>query len=128
MVYQGSHGDAGAHHADVVLPGAAYTEKDGIYDFEGRVQRAKRAAFPPGEAKEDWAILRALSEVLNLKLPYDDRAALVAPPSCGTRRISRKSAKFRCMPIPPPPPGALSAAQGRWITGTAGPCHHQNIA
>jgi NADH-quinone oxidoreductase subunit G len=79
VVYQGSHGDAGAHHADVVLPGAAYTEKDGIYvNFEGRVQRARRAAFPPGEAKEDWAILRALSEVLGAKLAYDDRAQLVA--------------------------------------------------
>ena len=78
IVYQGSHGDAGAHHADVVLPGAAYTEKDGIYvNFEGRVQRAKRAVFPPGEAKEDWAILRALSDVLGVKLPYDNRAALV---------------------------------------------------
>jgi NADH-quinone oxidoreductase subunit G len=78
IVYQGSHGDAGAHHADVVLPGAAYTEKDGIYvNFEGRVQRARRAAFPPGEAKEDWAVLRALSDVLGVKLPYDDRAALV---------------------------------------------------
>src|SRR6266567_2003249 len=79
VVYQGSHGDAGAHHADVILPGAAYTEKDGLYtNFEGRVQRGRRAAFPPGEAKEDWAILRALSEVLGAKLPYDDRAALVA--------------------------------------------------
>ncbi|MBV9548858.1 MAG: NADH-quinone oxidoreductase subunit G [Alphaproteobacteria bacterium] len=79
IVYQGSHGDAGAHHADVVLPGAAYTEKDGLYvNFEGRVQRGRRAAFPPGEAKEDWAILRALSEVLGAKLPYDTRAALVA--------------------------------------------------
>ena len=79
IVYQGSHGDAGAHHADVVLPGAAYTEKDGLYvNFEGRVQRARRATFPPGEAKEDWAILRALSEVLGVKLPYDDRATLVA--------------------------------------------------
>ena len=65
VVYQGSHGDAGAHHADVILPGAAYTEKDGLYvNFEGRVQRARRATFPPGEAKEDWAILRALSDVL----------------------------------------------------------------
>ncbi len=79
IVYQGSHGDAGAHHADVILPGAAYTEKDGLYaNFEGRVQRGRRATFPPGEAKEDWAILRALSEVLGVKLPYDDRAALVA--------------------------------------------------
>jgi NADH-quinone oxidoreductase subunit G len=79
IVYQGSHGDAGAHHADVILPGAAYTEKDGLYvNFEGRVQRGRRAAFPPGEAKEDWAILRALSEVLGHKLPYDNRAQLVA--------------------------------------------------
>jgi NADH-quinone oxidoreductase subunit G len=78
VVYQGSHGDAGAHHADVILPGAAYTEKDGLYaNFEGRVQRGRRAVFPPGEAKEDWAILRALSEVLGSKLPYDDRAALL---------------------------------------------------
>ena len=78
IVYQGSHGDAGAHHADVILPGAAYTEKAGTYvNFEGRVQQASRAAFPPGEAKEDWAILRALSDVLGARLPYDDRAALL---------------------------------------------------
>ena len=79
VIYQGSHGDAGAHHADVILPGAAYTEKDGLYvNFEGRVQRGRRAVFPPGEAKEDWTILRALSEVLGVKLPYDNRAQLVA--------------------------------------------------
>jgi NADH-quinone oxidoreductase subunit G len=77
VVYQGSHGDAGAQAADVVLPGAAYTEKDGLYvNFEGRVQRARRAAFPPGEAKEDWAILRALSAALGKRLPYDDLEAL----------------------------------------------------
>ena len=83
VVYQGSHGDAGAHNADVVLPGAAYTEKDGLYaNFEGRVQMAKRATFPPGDAKEDWAILRALSDVLGKRLPYDNvetlRKAIVA--------------------------------------------------
>jgi NADH-quinone oxidoreductase subunit G len=79
VVYQGSHGDAGAHNADVVLPGAAYTEKDGLYaNFEGRVQRAERAAFPPGEAKEDWAILRALSDVLGKRLPYDNLASVRA--------------------------------------------------
>jgi len=78
IVYQGSHGDAGAHHADVVLPGAAYTEKDGLYvNFEGRVQRGRRAVFPPGEAKEDWAILRALSDVLGVRLPYDNRGQLL---------------------------------------------------
>jgi NADH-quinone oxidoreductase subunit G len=77
VVYQGSHGDAGAHRADVILPGAAYTEKDGLYvNFEGRVQRARRATFPPGEAREDWAILRALSDVLGKRLPYDNLDAL----------------------------------------------------
>lgn len=71
-IYQGHHGDHGAARADVVLPGAAYTEKDGIYlNTEGRVQYAKKAAFPPGEAREDWKILRALSEVLDVTLPYD---------------------------------------------------------
>jgi NADH-quinone oxidoreductase subunit G len=77
VVYQGTHGDAGAHHADVILPGAAYTEQDGIYvNFEGRVQRSERATFPPGQAKEDWAILRALSDVIGQRLPYDSRDQL----------------------------------------------------
>lgn len=72
VVYLGTHGDAGAHRADVILPGAAYTEKNGIYvNTEGRVQLGARAVFPKGEAKEDWAILRALSERLGAKLPYD---------------------------------------------------------
>ena len=72
VIYQGHHGDAGAHRADVVLPGAAYTEKAGTYvNTEGRVQTARRACFPPGEAKEDWAILRALSAELGTPLPYD---------------------------------------------------------
>ena len=71
-VYLGTHGDAGAHRADVVLPGAAYTEKDGLYvNTEGRVQRGERAVFPKGEAREDWAILRALSEYVGALLPYD---------------------------------------------------------
>ena len=77
VVYIGTHGDRGAHRADVILPGAAYTEKSGIYvNTEGRVQMANRAAFPPGEAREDWAIIRALSDVLGKKLPYDSLAAL----------------------------------------------------
>jgi NADH-quinone oxidoreductase subunit G len=77
VVYIGTHGDRGAHRADVVLPGAAYTEKSGIYvNTEGRVQMANRASFPPGEAREDWAIIRALSEVMARKLPYDSLAAL----------------------------------------------------
>jgi NADH-quinone oxidoreductase subunit G len=72
VIYQGHHGDAGAHRADVILPGAAYTEKPGTYvNMEGRVQLGRRANFPPGEAREDWAILRALSERLDKTLPYD---------------------------------------------------------
>ncbi|HLZ04974.1 MAG TPA: NADH-quinone oxidoreductase subunit NuoG [Bradyrhizobium sp.] len=77
VVYIGTHGDKGAHRADVILPGAAYTEKSAIYvNTEGRVQIAGRAAFPPGEAREDWAIIRALSDVLGKKLPYDSQHAL----------------------------------------------------
>jgi len=72
VVYIGTHGDAGAHRADVVLPGAAYTEKNGLYvNTEGRVQMGQRAVFPKGEAREDWAILRALSGYLGATLPYD---------------------------------------------------------
>jgi NADH-quinone oxidoreductase subunit G len=72
VVYIGSHGDRGAHRADVILPGAAYPEKSGLYvNTEGRVQMARRAAFPPGDAREDWAILRALSDVLGQRLPFD---------------------------------------------------------
>jgi NADH-quinone oxidoreductase subunit G len=72
VVYSGTHGDRGAMRADVVLPGAAYPEKSATYvNTEGRVQMATRASFPPGDAREDWAILRALSDVLGQKLPYD---------------------------------------------------------
>jgi NADH-quinone oxidoreductase subunit G len=77
LVYIGTHGDRGAHRADVILPAAAYTEKSGIYvNTEGRAQIANRAAFPPGDAREDWAILRALSDVLGHKLPWDSLTAL----------------------------------------------------
>jgi len=77
VIYIGTHGDRGAARADVVLPGAAYPEKSATYvNTEGRVQMAARAAFPPGDAREDWAILRALSDVLGKKLPYDSLAAL----------------------------------------------------
>jgi NADH-quinone oxidoreductase subunit G len=77
VVYQGHHGDRGAARADVVLPGAAYTEKDGTYvNTEGRVQRGYRALLPPGDAREDWRILRAFSATIGHKLPYDDITAL----------------------------------------------------
>jgi NADH-quinone oxidoreductase subunit G len=77
VVYVGTHGDRGAHRADVILPGAAYTEKSGTYvNTEGRVQTGQRAGFPPGEAREDWAILRALSDVLGARLPFNSLAEL----------------------------------------------------
>ena len=88
-VYVGHHGDKGAHAADVILPGAAYTEKPGTYvNLEGRVQRGERAVFPPGDAREDWTILRALSDALGKTLPFDSldqlRAAM-SPPSASRR-------------------------------------------
>jgi NADH-quinone oxidoreductase subunit G len=107
VVYQGHHGDKGAHRADVVLPGAAYTEKNATYvNTEGRVQHARLAVFPPGEAKEDWKILRALSEALGRKLPYDTLGQVRA-------RLAAISPVF----------GKLDAAQpGTWAPfGKAGP-------
>ncbi|HEY2226493.1 MAG TPA: NADH-quinone oxidoreductase subunit NuoG [Xanthobacteraceae bacterium] len=89
VVYIGTHGDRSAHRADVILPGAAYPEKSGVYvNTEGRVQMAGRAAFPPGDAREDWAILRALSDLVGHKLPYDSlgelrRAVFRAHPHLG---------------------------------------------
>jgi len=82
-VYIGHHGDAGARQADLVLPGSAYAEKHGTYvNTEGRVQRSEKAAFAPGEAREDWAILRAVSELAGKALPFDNfpqlRAVMVA--------------------------------------------------
>ena len=77
VIYQGSHGDRGAHRADIILPGAAYTEEQGLFvNTEGRPQLALRAGFAPGEAKENWAILRALSGEMGKALPYDTLAAL----------------------------------------------------
>jgi NADH-quinone oxidoreductase subunit G len=79
VVYQGSHGDGGAQRAGVILPGSAYTEKSATYvNTEGRAQMTSRAAFPPGDAKEDWAILRALSAQVGRKLPYDNLSAVRA--------------------------------------------------
>jgi NADH-quinone oxidoreductase subunit G len=79
VVYIGTHGDRGAHRADVILPGAAYTEKSGVYvNTEGRPQFAERAIFPPGDAREDWSILRALSDALGARLPFDSLTQLRA--------------------------------------------------
>ncbi|HVR67125.1 MAG TPA: NADH-quinone oxidoreductase subunit NuoG [Verrucomicrobiae bacterium] len=89
VIYQGHHGDAGAHRADVILPGAAYTEKSATYvNTEGRVQRTTLAAFPPGDAREDWTIIRALSDVLGRRLPFDSMGQL-------QRRLFAANARFQ---------------------------------
>jgi NADH-quinone oxidoreductase subunit G len=93
VVYIGTHGDAGAHRADVILPGAAYTEKSGTWvNTEGRVQVGNRAAFPPGDAREDWSILRALSGVLGKTLPFDSLADLRARLYAAHRHLARVDA------------------------------------
>jgi len=108
VIYQGSHGDRGAHRADIILPSAAYTEENGLFvNTEGRPQLALRASFPPGEAKENWAILRALSAELGATLPFDSmaqlRQALVAAhPHLG--RIDEVAAN-EWQPIPVKKPG-----------------------
>lgn len=77
VVYQGHHGDAGAHSANVILPGCAYTEKGATFvNTEGRAQVTRAAVPPPGEAREDWSIIRALSQVLGTTLPYDDLTSI----------------------------------------------------
>jgi NADH-quinone oxidoreductase subunit G len=104
-IYIGTHGDAGARVADVVLPAAAYTEKSATYvNTEGRIQRTQRAAFAPGDAREDWTILRALSAALGTALPYDDLGQLRA-------RIAREWPHLAT-------PGLAASAWGAF--GTAG--------
>jgi NADH-quinone oxidoreductase subunit G len=101
VVYLGSHGDRGASRADVILPAAAYTEKSGIYvNTEGRVQLANRAVFPKGEAREDWTILRALSDLVNARLPYDALEPL-------RRRLMAEHPTFGQVDYVAPPEAAL---------------------
>ncbi len=107
VVYQGSHGDAGANRADLVLPGAAYTEKSGTYvNSEGRTQIGARALFPPGEAREDWTILRALSQAVGHTLPYDSLGALRA------RMIEAAPHLRHVGTVQPAAPGAPDTAAG----------------
>ncbi|WP_344707259.1 NADH-quinone oxidoreductase subunit NuoG [Sphingomonas swuensis] len=108
-VYIGHHGDKGARHADLVLPGAAYSEKHGTFvNLEGRVQRAEKASFPPGEAREDWTILRAVSDLIGNPLPFDRfdqlRAAMIAEvPALGTEGL---------LDLPWSPPSLPAEASG----------------
>jgi NADH-quinone oxidoreductase subunit G len=115
VIYQGHHGDAGAARADVILPGAAYTEKNGTYvNTEGRVQRGFLAVYPPGEAREDWRIIRAASAVLGHTLPYDDLDALRARLEQVNPVFARVGflPRFGCADHAPPEgdPGALGSA------------------
>ena len=77
IIYQGSHGDKGAEIADVILPGAAYTEQNGYFtNLEGKIQKAFKASYPPGEAKEDWQIINDLTEVINNRKLFNDKEEL----------------------------------------------------
>jgi NADH-quinone oxidoreductase subunit G len=114
VIYIGSHGDAGAAVADVILPAAAYSEKSGTYiNTEGRVQRGGQATFAPGEAREDWSILRALSDVLGKPLPYDNltelrRALAAACPHVADRDLVNPGKVS---------PGQVSALSGSFAPG-----------
>ncbi len=113
VVYQGSHGDAGAMRADVVLPAAAYTEKSATYvNTEGRAQMTGKAAFPPGDAKEDWTIIRALSDVAGQKLPYDTLDQLRAAMLKASPVLGRLDAVIPADPVNLGPIAARRAAPG----------------
>ena len=106
-VYVGHHGDKGAHAADVILPGASYAEKPGTYvNLEGRVQRGEKAVFAPGDAREDWSILRALSEVLGATLPFDSFAQLRAEMARAVPALSREGLVDFGWSMPSLPTGA----------------------
>ncbi|EAU40382.1 NADH dehydrogenase gamma subunit [Fulvimarina pelagi HTCC2506] len=107
VVYMGSHGDKGASRADVILPTAAYTEKSGTYvNLEGRAQVASRASFPPGEAKEDWAVIRALSAVIGRQLPFDSLMQL-------RKELYAEHGFMRTDAIVPAEPGAITSLADR---------------
>jgi NADH-quinone oxidoreductase subunit G len=108
VVYQGHHGDAGAHRADVILPGAAYTEKNATYvNTEGRAQLARQASYPPGDAREDWKILRALAGTLGKTLPYDTLGQV-------RRRLAEVSPTFAAIDV------VTAAAPEAFATGANG--------
>ena len=111
VIYQGTHGDAGAHRADVILPAAAYSEKSGTYvNTEGRVQIARRASFPPGDAREDWAIIRAASEALGATLPFNTLEELRACVYQGVPHLSRSG---QLIPADPAGLDELAKAGGK---------------
>ena len=111
VVYQGTHGDAGAHRADVILPGAVYTEKSATWvNTEGRVQLGNRSVFPPGAAREDWTILRALSALLGQTLPYDNLSALRSAMIADAPHFAEIDMVMPAGPLPDLPQGEFDAA------------------
>jgi NADH-quinone oxidoreductase subunit G len=110
VVYQGTHGDAGAHRADVIFPASAYSEKSATYvNTEGRAQMTARAGFPPGDAKEDWAIIRALSPLVGHTLPYDTINVLRA----GMYKVAPQLAALdRVTPAPADVISAIASGKG----------------
>ena len=79
IIYQGSHGDKGAEIADIILPGAAYTEQSGHYtNLEGKIQKAYKASYPPGNAKEDWQIINEIAELMNSRKLFNDKDELIS--------------------------------------------------
>ncbi len=110
VIYIGSHGDRGAHHADLILPAAAYSEKQAIYvNTEGRPQMTARAVFPPYEAKEDWKIFRALSDLLGEPLPYDNIEALRAQMFADAPQLAQLDECVAAEAPIAPPAGALTS-------------------
>jgi NADH-quinone oxidoreductase subunit G len=110
-VYIGTHGDRGAHVADVILPGATYVEKPGTWvNMEGRVQRAERAVFPVGDAREDWTILRALSAVLGKTLPFDNLDQLRAKIAADHPALAEEGIALAGALDPAPKGGDVSGA------------------
>lgn len=122
VIYQGTHGDRGAARADLILPGATYTEKSGIYvNTEGRVQLANRANFPPGNAREDWAILRALSDMVGRKLPFDSLRALRSCLYAAYPHLAKLDdiAPSGSLDIAKLAPAGLSHSSGRFVSTIA---------
>lgn len=120
MIYQGHHGDKGAHHADVILPGATYTEKNATYvNAEGRVQQTAQALFPPGQAKEDWRILKDLAEFLGISLPYQTLGGVRDHMALDNAVFEPKRLGF-CVPTP----WKSSGMEGKIEHGTLAPSHN----
>ena len=96
IIYQGSHGDKGAEIADIILPGSAYTEQDGYFtNLEGKIQKAQKASYPPGDAKEDWQIINELAEFMNNRKLFNDKEELDSSMFNYSKFAKRKTKNFK---------------------------------